>query len=297
MATFNLFDRALKVLACHYAETFLRLAFPDAAVQVVGTEANVELALPEKWVDFIHRVRFNGREYVFHLEFQLEHRADLPKRVFIYSAGLTDKYDLPVVTLVLYLERRASAAPTEYAVEFAGTVTNRFTYRVLRLWDYEERIRSGQLRELAPLLVMWAEPADAATLAVERALILQEPDEKKRGDLLATAVTVASRYFDRGFLWQFFAEEVELMRHATFIEDWIEEGMEKGRQEGLQQGLQQGRREALAHILVKRFGPLPRHLPERLERLTLAQLEELIDQALVAQDWAAFEQALAQFNA
>lgn len=43
MATFNLFDRALKLLAFHYAETFLRLAFPHAAVQWVGSEADVEL--------------------------------------------------------------------------------------------------------------------------------------------------------------------------------------------------------------------------------------------------------------
>lgn len=82
---------------------------------------------------------------------------------------------------------------------------------------------------------------------------------------------------------------VELMRHAIFIEDWIEEGMEKG--------LQQGRREALAHILAKRFGQAPTHLLKRLERLTPTQLEELIDHALDAQDLAAFEQVLAQFNA
>lgn len=87
------------------------------------------------------------------------------------------------------------------------------------------------------------------------------------------------------------------MRYASFIEDWIEEGMKEGMEKGLQQGRQQGRREALVRILMRRLGPLPTHLPERLERLTLSQLDELIDHALVAQDWAAFEQALAQFNA
>jgi len=47
------------------------------------------------------------------------------------------------------------------------------------------------------------------TLEEERQLILREKDDKKRGRLLATAITIASRYFERDFLWQFFREEVE----------------------------------------------------------------------------------------
>ena len=29
-----------------------------------------------------------------------------------------------------------------------------FTYPILKLWDYTDRIRSGELREFAPLLIM-----------------------------------------------------------------------------------------------------------------------------------------------
>lgn len=68
--------------------------------------------------------------------------------MFIYAAMLTDKYDLPVVTLVL---------------------------------------------------VMLAEQADEATRARARELILEETDERKRGDLLATAVAVASRFLSETF--------------------------------------------------------------------------------------------------
>jgi len=181
MAAVNIFDRALKNLAFHFAEVFLRLALPGAAIELIGWEANVEISLPDQRVDFVHRVRYNGQEYLFHLEFQLEHRADLPRRLFVYAALLTEKYDGPVVTLVLYLDRRVSEVPTEYVVQLGDEVMNRFTYRVLKLWDYEEEIRSGQYRELAPLLVMLVEQPDEATLARERELILEEPDERKRG--------------------------------------------------------------------------------------------------------------------
>jgi len=260
----------------------------------------VEISLPDQRVDFVHRVRYNGQEYLFHLEFQLEHRADLPRRLFVYAALLTEKYDGPVVTLVLYLDRRVSEVPTEYVVQLGDEVMNRFTYRVLKLWDYEEEIRSGQYRELAPLLVMLVEQPDEATLARERELILEEPDERKRGALLATAVAVASRYFERDFLWRFFREEVEQMRHASFIEDWIEEGMEEGRRKGRQEGRQEGQRREgeaiLMRILARRFGRLPTRLQDRLEPLTLAQLEDLIDQAVDAEDLATFDQHLTALN-
>jgi len=194
MATLNLFDRALKVLAFHYAETFLRLAFPDADLELIGHETNVELNLPEERVGFVHRVRYNGQEYLLPLEFQLVHRADLPCRLFIYAALLTAQYELPVITLVLYLQPRARDVPTEYTVTVGERVVNRFTYPVVRLWEHVDEIRSGRFRELAPLLVMLVDEPDEQVLAEERSLILQEEDPRKRGALWATAMTVASRF-------------------------------------------------------------------------------------------------------
>ncbi|RMF32942.1 MAG: hypothetical protein D6759_07580, partial [Chloroflexi bacterium] len=52
----NLFDRALKIIARHYAGTLLALAFPNLPVRLVGTLENVELSLPTRRVDFAHRV-------------------------------------------------------------------------------------------------------------------------------------------------------------------------------------------------------------------------------------------------
>jgi len=53
------FDRVLKVLARDYAPRLLELALPEAPLQVVGTLENVELAIPEERVDFVHRVVYN----------------------------------------------------------------------------------------------------------------------------------------------------------------------------------------------------------------------------------------------
>ncbi len=168
MVRINVFDRVLKILARNYAALFLRLAFPDEPLQLAGTLENVELSLPEERVDFVHRVVYHDEELIFHLEFQLQHRPDFPKRQFIYPAALTKQFQRPVITLALYLERRESPIPNEYVVRLGKRVVNRFTYPLLKLWDYEEAIRAGQFRELAPLLIVLAGRADEGVLVRER---------------------------------------------------------------------------------------------------------------------------------
>jgi len=250
----SVFDRALKIIARHYADTLLDLAFPDLPVRLVGTVENVELALPARRVDFAHRVEHEGEEYLLHIEFQLKHEAELPRRMHLYHALLGEQFGLPVLSLVLYLQPRQGPLPEAYEVWLGGQVVNRFRYPVLRLWDHVEEIRRGRYRELAPLLTMLVGEPDEGVLEAERALILEEPDPRKRGDLLALAVAIAARYFDKGFLWQFFREEVAMMREASFIEDWIEEGIQKGLQQGLQQGLREGLLAGIELGLELKFG-------------------------------------------
>ena len=93
-------------------------------------------------------------------------------------------------------ERREASIPESYDVSLGDNVINRFSYPVLKIWDYEEDIRSGELRELAPLLPMIVKEPTVETLEEERQLILHEEDAEKRKRLFATAITIASRYFE-----------------------------------------------------------------------------------------------------
>ena len=147
---------------------------------------------------------------------------------------------LPVISLVLYLRPRQSELPSAYQVVLGERVVNRFSYSTLKLWDYTDAIRQGQYPGLAPLLTMLVPEPDARLLAEERELIRREPDERKRAEQLLLAITVASRYFEKEFLWRFFREEVEQMRESTIVEDWVQEGLEKGLQQGLKRGIEQG---------------------------------------------------------
>ena len=284
MAKFNLFDQTLKIIARNYAGTFLQLAFPGLAIRLLGTVENVELALPSRPVDFVHRVEYESQEYILHLEFQYEHEAGFRQRMCGYYGLLTEQFQLPVLSLALYLNPRKATIPNEYAVGLGLHPVNRFVYPVLRLWDYTEDIRAGKYRELAPLLVMLVNNPTADLLEEERALVLAEPEPKKRADLLSLAVTMAARYFEKDFLWRFFRKELDIMREATFIEDWIEEGMEKGRLEGLQQGQQAATRKSILRALRARFhlsAKQEKHIAQMLEAIgEISTLDKLADQAL-----------------
>jgi len=89
-------------------------------------------------------------------------------------------------------------------------------------------------------------------------------------------VTIATCYFDKAFLWRFFREELEQMREATFVEEWIQEGVEQGLQQGLQQGQEEGtrrtQRENILQVLRARFG-----LSQQKERPLASQLEMVDD--------------------
>ena len=259
----NLFDRVMKILGRHYAESFLKLAFPDTDFQLVGTLENVEITLPDRRADFLHRLQVDGEEYLLHFEFQLQHRTDYPRNVFTFSGGLTDQHQKPTITIVLYLERRESDPPSEYVVQIGEWVIHRFTYPIIKLWDYTDRIRSGELREFAPLLIMLEPEKTEAVLHQEKELILQETHPQKRADSLATAVMIASRYFELEWLWEFFGEEVEQMRESGFITDWIEDG------------IQQGKRSILIRLLAAKFGELPQSVTDQIQGMTA---EEELDQ-------------------
>ncbi|MBC8231338.1 hypothetical protein H8E77_17440 [bacterium] len=70
------------------------------------------------------------------------------------SFELTDQFDKSVISLALYLKRRESPIPESYTVSLGNNVVNQFSYPILKIWDYEKEIKSGKLRELAPLLTM-----------------------------------------------------------------------------------------------------------------------------------------------
>lgn len=169
-----------------------------------------------------------------------------------------------MLSAVIYLGRRNyRRLPRGYAVEFRGRPVHTFPYLVLRLWEYAEAIASGELRELAPLLILLTEEKDERVLARSRELILASPDRKWRADALSTAITVARRYFPKELLLKFFREELRMLQEADIVQDWINEGNE-GFEKGVEKGEAKATRDAILDVLSERFGVVKAGIGKRL---------------------------------
>jgi len=156
----------LKILAKQYPQAFLKLALGSVENIIYETIENPEINLPEKRLDFIYCLQDEENEYILHLDFQLRHERDLPLRMHIYNALLTASNQRPVISKVIYLERREYRnLPGEYVVSYRGKRENVFSYEAIKLWDHTEEIITGELKELAPLLILLTREKSEAVLA------------------------------------------------------------------------------------------------------------------------------------
>jgi Domain of unknown function (DUF4351) len=87
-------------------------------------------------------------------------------------------------------------------------------------------------------------------------------------------------------LERLFREEMQMLKEASFIEEWVREGIERGTQRAIQEGLQageaRGARQLLLRQLRKRFGELPPEVVARVESADRSWCEEMGERLLDA---------------
>ncbi|MEW6448243.1 MAG: hypothetical protein AB1426_09150 [Bacillota bacterium] len=94
-------DRSLKALARRYPADFIRVVLGSYPAVTCRTIDNPEINLPERRLDFVYEVEDGEGTILLHLEFQLRHEPDLPRRIFEYNALLTAAHGTPAVSAVL----------------------------------------------------------------------------------------------------------------------------------------------------------------------------------------------------
>jgi predicted transposase/invertase (TIGR01784 family) len=91
----------------------------------------------------------------------------------------------------------------------------------------------------------------------------------------ALMATIAAKWKEEG-------RQEGLAIAAKWKEEGRKEGLEEGLEQGLEKGLKQGALRQLLRVLEHRFGPVPRGVEARLQALSAARLETLLDIALDA---------------
>lgn len=275
-------DRVLKVLSGRFPHVFLKLLFGDRTnVELVALE-DTQLNIPEYRSDKIFRLRHDRRETILNLEFMVQPRKRMLRTFLIKTALLMANYSLPVVTVIVYLERGKYRSFPEVLQNQLLVFRNRFVLDKILLWEHRELIASGELLELAPLLPLLYERPGIDLLEKERQLILQIPDRQHRSDLLALAMMVAFRKYEALFVREFFKKEYLMLKESTFVQEWINEG----REEGLEEGIEYGKIALLLHLVRTKFSAINSKTESQLKKLKGKQIDELSAQLFTMKDMA-----------
>ena len=94
-------------------------------------------------------------------------------------------------------------------------------------------------------------------------LIEQEKDKKRRSELYSSAITIASRYVSKDFLWNFFKEELEMIQDSPIVQEWIDQGIEKG----IEKGSVITAQEMLFELLEENFGIIKQKIVDEIKKI------------------------------
>ncbi len=256
------FDNLCKLLSEKHPVTFASwvLGTPQTEVTVLKSELSIE-PIRADYVTFLQL-----QERILHLEFQtkLESTPPLPLRMLDYWVRLYRLYRLPITQVVVLL-----LPPTpETVIETSFNLeTTRHEYRVIRIWEENPELflNNQALLPLAPLTAT-TQPQALLQQVVER---VNQLKPQQRAEISAYTQILAGLKYKKDLIRNLFREG--MMRESVIYQEILAEGEQRGEQ----QGRQQGERSLILRQLTRRVGQLPQPVVERIENLSLEQLENL----------------------
>jgi Domain of unknown function (DUF4351) len=295
-------DQLFKQLLSTFFLDFLELFFPEVLTYLepdslifLEQEFFTDILLGErKLLDVVVKARFKNvplppglsREtfFLIHIENQATSEARFPERVFRYLIRLFDKHNLPVYPIVIFsFDEPLRAEPSSYKIEFPGFQVLDFNFKVIQLNRLNWRDFLNRPNPVASALMskMRIAPEDRPRVKMEclRLLITLQLDPA-RMTLISGFIDTYLRLDDDEklrFTEQLsniepLEQQVQVMQIVT---SWMQEGIEQG----LAQGRVEGQRtEALSLILsqlARQVGSLPNETQQRVDQLSLTQLETL----------------------
>ena len=202
--------------------------------------------------------------------------------------GLEDLLGHPIALLVVYLWRGDRQTFADRLRTEVADFEEEFRFPTVKIWECRARILSGELRELAPLLVLCDDEPTVATLEAARALLLDPAmPAEKRPLLIGATMAVALRHHALELVQQIFQQEASMLRDIPLIQDWLAQENADGKIAGRAEGAAEQLRKVIRQLGEARFGKPTAAVRERLEDLTdLAELERLTDRLLQVETWS-----------
>lgn len=270
------YDNTCKYLAETYPTDFVQwlLSVETNDIRVLKTELSVE---PIR-ADSLTFLKITGK--ILHLEFQTQpvSTPPLPFRMLDYYTRLKRQYGYQIEQVIIFLQETSSELVFENRFEDTHT---RHDYRVIRLWEQDPTPFLAN-PALLPFATLTRSNSPEALLEQVAQQVATIEDISERRNILSCADILAGLRFNKELIRQLFREDI--MKESVTYQAILQQGVQLGIQQGVQQGIQQGlKQEAVSLILrqlSRRLGELNSQLEERIQQLSILQLEELAEALL-----------------
>lgn len=249
------YDNACKYLAEQYPNEFVSwlLAIQSQNIQVLKTELTLEPIRADA-VTFLQTAN-----QILHLEFQTlpESNPPIPFRMLDYSVRLKRQYRCDVEQVVIFLQ--ATTNEIVFTEEYQDRTTSH-RYRVVRLWEQDPAPFLAN-RGLLPLATLTQTNSPQGLLTQIAEQVGRIPDRQQRQNIAGCAEILAGLRFEKDLIRQFFREDI--MRESVIYQDILQQGR---RQEALLLVMRQ---------LDRQLGEINPAMIERVQALSIEQLEDL----------------------
>jgi hypothetical protein len=259
--------------------------FLDQQLNQVVRDAELGKRLADKLVKVW---RFNGQEawVLLHVEVQNQEEGEFGNRVFTYFYRLKDRYNVPIVSLVILGDERSSWRTNTYHQSLWGCSVS-FEFPVIKLSDYESRW--SELEEsLNPFAI--AVMAHLKTKETRKNMMLRKEWKFKLTRMLYERnyerqdILNLFRFLDwllelpedlkQGF--QDDLQRYEQERQMPYVTSIERMGIAKGREEEREEGLER-QRSLILRILNRQLGAIGESSIAQVKTLSFDRLEALAD--------------------
>jgi hypothetical protein len=280
-------DRLFKELLSNFFIELIDLFLPDVAAYLdreaeivpLDKEIFTDVTQGDKHeVDLLMKVKFRGEDafFLIHIENQSSTQSDFPRRMFLYFARLTAKYNLPVYPVVIYShDTPVRPEPSQFTVAFPGKTVLRFDYKVIQLNRLPWRKFVNQQNPLASALMakMKMSPDERPRVKLEclrllASLKLDPARTKLIGGFVDSYLELTAAEMKRYEREIARLNPTERKKTMEIITSWERRGIDKGKEA------------IVLRIMRKRFGSVSTQATEKVDRLSSEQLDELADALL-----------------
>ena len=169
--------------------------------------------------------------YLVNIEMQSYHDSDLVRTLWYRQVALDFRHNLPVLTVIVLLRREANSPHLDGTYERKmpdGFQTNRYNYKVVRVWEDDPELylnASVALVPLAPLANVSRTDLPAVILRM-RQRIGQVP-RLRAAKLFAVSYLLMGLRYEDELADQLF-EGIEIMQESTTYQKILREGRKEG---------------------------------------------------------------------